>query len=432
VTELARSVRVSSALRLFGLALFWGCAPSNLPHSVPPAAGLSASAVEYSIPEDNPLYRAPTQFDFSSQPALRQLVAARVYNYFRFINQAFARDVCERFRGECARLPDVNLHGDAHLEQYVVTERGHGLSDFDNATVGPPLIDLLRFGVSLHLAATHLRWDDAGARAFDTFFAAYLEALTEPETVQSTPRLVESIRRQFDKTRERSLQRAEASLLPTRFGDDRAQAEMNVYAAALIAVRTELTLDFFRIKSWGALTTGIGSALDRKYLFIVEGPTPDREDDTILEAKVVKPLSDVPCVQSSEEEAPVRLLDSQARISRFPYQLAGYTRIRDPETGRAVTFWLHEWETHYVELSIDTSFARFEDLDEVARDVGYQLGRGHTRIIADPNESALKHSLRTQIGRLRQAIVRRVREMTWDVEQAAYSYRDAVGAEAKR
>jgi Ser/Thr protein kinase RdoA (MazF antagonist) len=42
----------------------------------------------------------------------------------------------------------VNLHGDAHLEQFAVTDASFGLIDFDDAVGGPAVIDLLRFGVS--------------------------------------------------------------------------------------------------------------------------------------------------------------------------------------------------------------------------------------------------------------------------------------------
>lgn len=409
----------------FGLVLacLWGCSGPPAPVSLP---GPPPEPQVHARPEDNPLFRHPRDFDFSSRPELEGVIAERVYNYFRFTNPVFAQEVCRRFRSECSKLPDVNLHGDAHLEQYSISDRGYGLSDFDNATVGPPLIDVVRFGVSLHLAASQLRWPTAGARAFDAFLDAYLAALSNPGPPPPPPTIVAEIRKGFVQTREEALSRAEAAMQPVDVDGERVQLEMNAYAAAVLELKPELTFDYFQIKNWGALTTGIGSALTQKFLFVVEGPTEERDDDVILEAKVVRPLVDVPCVQSSEEEAPIRLLDSQARISYFPYQLAGYVTTLDDRTGKKVTFWLHEWETHYVELNVETSFQNERQLTDIARDVGYQLGRGHTRRIADPNEAALCRSLRRQLGGLRKPITDHIQELTWDVEQAARAYRAAV------
>ena len=43
-------------------------------------------------------------------------------------------------------MPTVTLHGDPHLEQYAVTDAGRGLTDFDDASKGPAILDLVRFG----------------------------------------------------------------------------------------------------------------------------------------------------------------------------------------------------------------------------------------------------------------------------------------------
>ena len=61
----------------------------------------------------------------------------------------------------CAgRLPSGAVHGDAHLEQFVVTDDDFGLADFDSAGYGPAIVDLVRYAASLHLAC---RESKAGA-----------------------------------------------------------------------------------------------------------------------------------------------------------------------------------------------------------------------------------------------------------------------------
>ena len=48
-----------------------------------------------------------------------------VHDYFRFVNAAFAaRDLRSLFADVVRPDAEVNLHGDAHIEQYTVTNLG--------------------------------------------------------------------------------------------------------------------------------------------------------------------------------------------------------------------------------------------------------------------------------------------------------------------
>src|SRR5689334_6467319 len=64
------------------------------------------------------------------------------FNYFRFINHEWVSRVCEMFAADLPRQPIVQLHGDAHVEQYAFTVDAWGLDDFDEATRGPALVDV--------------------------------------------------------------------------------------------------------------------------------------------------------------------------------------------------------------------------------------------------------------------------------------------------
>jgi hypothetical protein len=109
-----------------------------------------------------------------------------------------------------------------------------------------------------------------------------------------------------------------------------------------------LSTGFFRIKKAGRLRIGIGSALDEKYLLRIEGWTGKEGDDAILEAKLVRPLSDVECVHT--DVGPERVPRSMALIAYAPFPLSGlFTRGGRP-------FWVRAWTDDYVELSIDASF----------------------------------------------------------------------------
>ena len=70
------------------------------------------------------------------------------------------------------QLPEVNLHGDAHIEQYTVTNLGRGLSDFDDCTRGKAVIDLVRLGTSILIAARERDWGDQEERFVSDFLRA--------------------------------------------------------------------------------------------------------------------------------------------------------------------------------------------------------------------------------------------------------------------
>lgn len=101
---------------------------------------------------------SPDADEFSQNPKLLARILRGPHGYFRFINEIFAEEVCGRFRDDLGWIPNVNLQGDAPLENYAITERGRGLTDFDAATMGPAVLDLVRFGVSIHLAYQPYRY----------------------------------------------------------------------------------------------------------------------------------------------------------------------------------------------------------------------------------------------------------------------------------
>lgn len=62
------------------------------------------------------------------------------FTYFRFINRAWTTRVCEAF-ADITDPPIVRLHGDAHIEQFALTNTAWGLGDFDDSTRGPSFVD---------------------------------------------------------------------------------------------------------------------------------------------------------------------------------------------------------------------------------------------------------------------------------------------------
>ena len=137
---------------------------------------LAGNAKNQEIMSSNPLYVDPSTQDFSRNPKLLERILSGPHGYFRFINIPFSNEVCRRFKNAIKGTTFLNLHGDAHLEQYAVTDLGRGLTDFDDSSTGPGFIDLMRFGVSLQLACRTQGWGECTAELYGEFLHGYRDA----------------------------------------------------------------------------------------------------------------------------------------------------------------------------------------------------------------------------------------------------------------
>lgn len=368
----------------FAAGLGIGCG-SGKDRASPPSPRQAQPATR---PADNPLYVPPSNFDFSSNPRLLARIRQGAHGYFRFINIPFSEWVCRRFDPQRVGLPLVNLHGDAHLEQYSVTSLGRGLTDYDDSSSGPGTIDLARMGTSIALLAEARGWRAQLDALLDEFFDGYRDALTTPALEPAEPAEARRIRAGFRRSRAAFLAWVESVMTPLseerRARFDRAAAD---YIDAMVEQHPDLGRAYFRIKRVGTHPLGIGSALDEKYLVRIEGPSPKADDDVVVEAKEVRDLRGISCIRGADRLDPFRVLVGQARIAYQPYPYLGYARL----FGKV--FWIHGWSDNYHEMTLD-EFRSLETTREILRDIGFQLGRGHVNQIASPLDAQLRRAQR--------------------------------------
>jgi uncharacterized protein (DUF2252 family) len=355
---------------------------------------------------------------FAGRPDLVERLGATPHGYFRFVNAAFAAETCRLFADVAATLPEVNLHGDAHVEQYAVTSLGRGLTDFDDCTRGKPVIDLVRFGTSLLLAAREKGWASGEQGFVDAFLAGYREGLRGYRRGMRTPELVTRTRAGFRWDHGPALRHARALI-------DQAPLPRDVFAdgvaqfAALVRFARELPESFFDVKRVGALTMGVGSALDEKYLIVFEGETASDDDDLVVEAKQIRDLTGNPCVRTDVGAS--RVLDGQRLIAYEPFAFAAVV----PHGGKF--FWMHDWTDDYQEASIRSAIRTPRDLREIAYDAGVQMGRAHPkRPDGGPDKDrrrAVLRSLDATQARVRLAI----REMAKGTEAAWQAFKERAG-----
>lgn len=352
------------------------------------------------------LWVEPASQDFLRNPDLLERIRSGPHGYFRFINIPFSREACRRIAA-LGPAPILNLHGDAHLEQYAVTDLGRGLTDFDDSSTGPGLIDILRFGVSLNLACRANGWDDQAEAMFTTFLDGYRDCLKDPDLEAAEPAVVARIRSGFSIDREAYFRWVESLMEPMREGTmDSLKTAMRNYVETRLLESPELGADFFRIERMGILKMGIGSALDLKFLVRIRGAAEDPLDDVVLEIKEVRDLSGIDCIQIGRTDDAFRILVGQTRIAYQPFHHLGYFRFR----GR--TFWVHSWVDNYKEVKLARSFQTPEELRQVARDVGVQLGKGHVKHIAAPLDLQLRRAQLRVLSRNHAAILTMVRDLT--------------------
>ena len=337
----------------------------------------------------NPLYVDPGDHDFSQNPELLDRIKSGPHGYFRFINIQFSAEICRRFANTAVGTSSLNLHGDAHIEQYAVTDLGRGLTDFDDSATGPGIIDWMRFGVSLTLASHANGWQESSDRLFGEFLRGYRDALQNPELQVAEPAFAKNIRSTFKTDRTSYLEWIDSIMQPMPQDEsDSLLSAMQTYVTSIVAENPKMNLDYFNVVKLGSLKMGIGSALDMKFLVQVKGKSEEPGDDVILEIKEVRDLSGIDCINTSRQIDPFRILLGQARIAYTPFRHLGYFNFRNHY------FWVHAWVDNCKEVKIHESFQSPEGIAEIAYDAGVQLGLGHVKLIAAPLDAQLRREQR--------------------------------------
>jgi hypothetical protein len=382
------------AALLLAAAASIACAAQHPPVSLPEPA--PAEAKPRFVHEPSALHRSLDHYDFATHPDLLQRIAASPFQYFRFTNPGFAAAICTAFEDILPALPAVNLHGDAHLEQFAVTNASFGLVDFDDAVGGPAVIDLLRFSVSLQIAAGERGW--TANEALDRFFAGYQAALENPATEAPLPAFVDRARQSFARDSDGFLASCDALMEPPVPSDQaEADAGLKRYVEVMLEQSPELTPAFFEVKRYGRLRGGVGSALDERFLIRVEGPTHAQGDDVVLEAKELRDLSSVPCVQASLLGGRFRTIVGRARLGGNHDPFLAVVPRGPEEAPDDPPFWVESWRPDYRELDAAHDLTSPDELDEVAYQVGLQLGRGHVRQFATPFDAQLRRAVRDML-----------------------------------
>lgn len=302
------------------------------------------------------------------------------YVYFRFINRPWARAACEVLGPELDAMPQVRLHGDAHVNQYAFTRTDFGLDDLDDTIDGPAGLDIVRFLGSIVLTSRARGWEDSREMLFDEFFQGYREGAVGPAARPAEPSYVTRMRESLlaeELEQDEWLRWAESLMQPVDASEDEGIEEGRRRLADLIAsLRPDLPPYFLELKKIGWLRMGVGSALTPKLLLRTEGYSRSPEDDVLLEARELSDLSQVPCVDMETSARAFRIVEGYGRLGRIRHDIVVVVPGPPDPDPDAKEWWARSWEPSYREIRLD-ALESPEELAEVVRDAGFQLGAGH-------------------------------------------------------
>jgi Uncharacterized protein conserved in bacteria (DUF2252) len=341
-------------------------------------------------------------------PQLRARLAASPLAFFRFVNQAWTREVCAAFAADASSMPTARLHGDAHVEQYVVTADARGLDDFDDSARGPAVVDIVRFLGSLELAASQRGWTASLPATVDAFVAGYRRALEDPSYLPPDPAVVKRVRAASAKSALEFLSWTDSLMQPLS-ADELAQIDLSWQKIEALTARMnpEFTPATLTRKKVGWLHIGIGSALTAKVLIRIEGRTPQLDDDLVLEAKVVSTFEATSCVNVPASSEDYRVVEGLQQIGRLQQRLlVTLPRFVGPPPGNQRAWWVKAWDRTHGEVGID-ALESPDELRELAHDAGAQLGSTNLGHISS-GEAAKERLLELQATKRLEGRIRRV------------------------
>lgn len=296
------------------------------------------------------------------------------YRYFRFVSREFESRTCWAFRDLKYNLPVIAVHGDAHLEQFVVTNDTYGLEDFDRAGYGPAVVDLVRYATSIDLACKQATFPCDAATAIEKYLTQYRASIDKPGPRLAMPAVSARVQKKAPQDRKAWLAWVDTQMLPlSKEEEERTRRSWAAFRDLQRAVHPDRPAEFYEIVRVGELKMGVGSALERKLLFRIRGPSTDPLDDVVLEARSGDITESSGCVWRPSHGTALHVLLFMSLLGpRMPDVIGFVSFDRAPDNR---PFWVQSWNAGYVELST-TDIQSQAELEELVANAGQQLA-GH-------------------------------------------------------
>ena len=151
----------------------------------------------------------------------------------------------------------------------------------------------------------------------------------------------------------------------------------------------------------------------------MRGPSDDPGDDDVIEAKALRALKGLDCLEPPKSRPAFRIIVGSHQLGRLKHNiLAAGPEDEIPEMAiqgqHLRNWWVRSWEPSYQEITLD-DLRSVDDLSALVYDSGVQLGSGSIHTTTGSMDTALGTESLAAISalepRLRQEAERLVEEM---------------------
>lgn len=298
----------------------------------------------------------------------------------------FFRMACPLMQAKLTKLanltsvPATFVHGNPHIDNYVKTERGSALMDFDRSRMGPYCWDIIRFLSSLSLRRE--KFDGfLDRKVVEYFLDAYIVHFLNPDIPSRQLKLLKNVepekwqrntREYLNANKRWSRKMREYALSPR-------STTPNQLLKKFLEARKELSLlDTYKVEELGLAPGSLGK---NHYIYSLVPRNPDSHLDAImLDIKEVYEERNTRFFYSPVEH------HGQRMILASKFYADGMEEKQAFCTLQGKQYWGRQIPSFAVKVK---KFLNEEDLLDFATAIGSELGKGHRKGLKDPKHPEL-------------------------------------------
>ncbi len=293
----------------------------------------------------------------------------------------FFRMACPLMQGKLSRLTDLSkvpstfIHGNPHIDNYVRTNLGSAMLDFDRSRIGPYCWDIIRF-----LSSVSLRREDSNGfldpRVVEYFIDAYIVHFLNPEIPAKQLKMLKQVEPEKWQATTRDYLRFNKRWAK-KMRENAISTNTEITTGLLhkfLESRNELSLlQEYRLSEVGITPGSLGK---KHFIFSLVPQNPDSHQDAIiLDIKEVYEEKNnkffySPCTHHGE-----RMIRASKVFADGMEERLGFCTYQNKQ------YWGRQIPSFAVKVK------KFLDKDEqcdFAYSVGSELGKGHRKGLLDP------------------------------------------------
>jgi hypothetical protein len=296
----------------------------------------------------------------------------------------FFRMACPLMQSRLPRFVDLNkvpvtfVHGNPHIDNYVKTNKGSAMMDFDRSRFGPYCWDIIRF-----LSSLSLRRENPDGyldhKVVDYFLDAYIVHFLHPEIPAKQLKLLKSVEpekwqlssREYLKANKKWAKKMHEHSLSVK--NEQVQGLLHKFLEG----RKELSLlETYRLDEVGLTPGSLGK---QHYIYSLLPKNPDsHEDAIILDIKEVYEEKNTKFFFSPSEHHGERMILASKIFADGMEERLGFCTYQGKQ------YWGRQVPSFAVKVK---KFLNKDEQCDFAYSVGSELGKGHRKGLRDPNSA---------------------------------------------